>query len=67
MFGGRDASGGSVSAVQCLDTGTGQTSIVGEMPVGVEGAKAIVLGKDIILVCPDGNIFKVRLIQVLSV
>ena len=64
MFGGRDASGGRVSAVQCLDIGTGQTRIVGEMPMGVEGAKAIVLGKNIILVCPDGSIFKVRLNQV---
>lgn len=60
VFGGRTSSGESVAVVQQLDLVTGQSRLVGELPEEVDGAKALVLGKDIVLVCPGGAIYTIR-------
>ncbi|XP_076445132.1 ectoderm-neural cortex protein 1-like [Babylonia areolata] len=60
VFGGRTASGDKVGLVQRLDLATGQSQVVGELPQSTEGAKAIVLGKDMVLACPDGTIYTVH-------
>lgn len=59
IFGGLDTEGQALAVIQCLNTETGETIIAGELPNPVEGAKAALTGKDILLVCPEGYVLRV--------
>nr|KAG5688159.1 hypothetical protein BaRGS_028452 [Batillaria attramentaria] len=60
LLGGRNGKGRSVRAVQCLDIESGHVTVAGHLPQPVEGARAVVIGRDIILICPDGPVLKMR-------
>lgn len=59
VFGGKNEKGESVSVVQCLDIKSKEVCLIAVLPHPVDNARAVVVGKEIVLVCPEGMIYKV--------